>query len=164
MAVVDKYANADLENGKLGAAANVAGNKVVTSVVSFNIESGDAANSVYRVFPNLNPCLIPVDIKVMNTAVTGASDVDLGLYEGEKGNVIDADCLADGLTIATAHAKSAALDGLTSVAVDNIGKQLFELAGHTIANRKDTYDIALTLNGAATADGTVTVIGTFVQG
>lgn len=164
MAVVDKYANADLENGKLGAAANVTGNKVVTSVVSFGIANGDSANSVYRVFPNLNPCLIPVSIEIINTAVTGANDVDLGIYEGEKGLVIDKDCLLDGGTIATAHAKGAGLDGLATVAVADIGKQLFELAGHTIANRKDTYDIALTLNAAATAAGTVTVIGTFVQG
>lgn len=159
---VDKYANADLENGKLGAAANVTGNKVVMSVVNLEVKADDGANSVYRVFPDLNPCLIPVDIKVINTAI-GSCKLDLGIYEGEKGGAINATALATGLDVGTAHATDAALNGLKAVAVGNIGKKLFELAGHTIANRKDTYDLALKAT-AATANGTITVIGTFVQG
>lgn len=161
---LDIYANSDLEKGKLGAAVAVTGNKTVTSIVSFSVGTDLVANSVVRIFPNLNPCLVPVSIKILNTACTGASDVDLGLYCGEKGDVIDADALLDGGTIATAHAKGSELEGMSAVTVDKVGKQLFELAGHTIANRKDTYDIALKLNAAPTVAGTVTVIGTFAQG
>lgn len=163
MAQVDKYANADLEKGKLGAAANVAGNKVVTSVVNLQVTSGDAVNSVYRVFPDMNPCLIPIDIKIVNDAIT-TFKADLGIYEGEKGNVINAKALATGLDLTAAHTMGTVLNGLISVAAKDVGKQLFELAEHTIANRKDTYDIALTATGAVGATGTVTVIGTFVQG
>lgn len=163
MAQVDKYANADLEKGKLGAAANVAGNKVVTSIVNLEIAADDATKSVYRVFPDMNPCLIPVDIKIVNDAI-GTLKADLGLYEGEKGNAINDKVFATGLDLTAAHTTGTALNGLIAVAAKDVGKQLFELAGHTIADRKDTYDIALTATAAAGATGTVTVIGTFVQG
>ena len=164
MAVVDIYANTDLENGKLAPAAKCQGNKVVTIVTSFETGASDSANSIYRVFPDLNPCLIPIDIKIMNDATgAGNSDIDLGLYCGNKGAVIDADCFYDGLNIKTANTSSP-VNGLTAVDIANIGKQLYELAGHTIANRKDSYDIALTVNTAPSAAGTVTVIGTFIQG
>lgn len=163
MAQVDKYANTDLENGKLAQSAKCQGNKVVTIIQSFEIDASDAAKSVYRVFPDLNPCLIPVDIKIYNDAIgSGSSDIDLGLYCGEKGEVIDADCLYDGLDVKTASATP--VNGLAALDIANIGKQLFEIVGHTIANRKDTYDIALTVNTAPAAAGTVTVVGTFVQG
>lgn len=164
MAVVDKYVNADTEKGKLTQAAKCQGNKVVTMVQTFETGASDSATSVYRIFPDLNPCLIPVDIKIMNDA-TGAStnDADLGLYCGEKGAVIDKDCFYDGLDLHTAHTSSPA-NGLAALDIANIGKQLYEIAGHTIANRKDTYDIALTINTAPSAAGTVTIVATFVQG
>lgn len=165
MAVVDIYTNSDLQKGKLAAAANLTGNKSVTAIATFEVGASDSANSVYRVFPDLNPCLIPVDVKVMNDAVGSAvSDVDLGLYVGNKGPVIGKDCLYNGLDLKTAHAKGAAVDGLTAVDIANLGKPLYEIAGHTIANRKDSYDIALTVNVAPSASGTVTLIGTFIQG
>ena len=164
MAVVDIYVNEDTENGKLAQAAKCQGNKVVTIVQSFETGATDGNGSVYRVFPDLNPCLIPVDIKIMNDATGAAnSDFDLGLYCGEKGEVIDADCFYDGLNIKTANAGTP-VNGLSALDIANIGKQLFEIAGHTIANRKDTYDIALTANTAPAAAGTVTVVGTFLQG
>lgn len=164
MAVVDIYVNEDTENGKLAQAAKCQGNKVVTIVQSFETGATDGNGSVYRVFPDLNPCLIPVDIKIMNDATGAAnSDFDLGLYCGEKGEVIDADCFYDGLNIKTANTGTP-VNGLSALDIANIGKQLFEIAGHTIANRKDTYDIALTANTAPAAAGTVTVVGTFLQG
>ena len=164
MAVVDIYVNEDTENGKLAQAAKCQGNKVVTIVQSFETGATDGNGSIYRVFPDLNPCLIPVDIKIMNDATGAAnSDFDLGLYCGEKGEVIDADCFYDGLNIKTANTGTP-VNGLSALDIANIGKQLFEIAGHTIANRKDTYDIALTANTAPAAAGTVTVVGTFLQG
>lgn len=163
MTQVDIYTNTDVENGKLGAAANLTGNKTVVAVTSFEVGEDDEAGSVYRLFPDLNPCLIPVDIKLMNDAI-GSGEMDLGLYIGDKGEVIDADYFYDGFSTATAHDKAGAIDGMTAVPIEYIGKQLFELAGHTIADRKDTYDIALTVNTAPGAEGTITAIATFVQG
>jgi len=165
MAVVDKYINSDVNGGKLAQAARSQGNKVVTIVETFETGSSDSANSVYRVFPDLNPCLIPISIKINNDATGGSSsDLDLGLYCGNKGAVVDADCFYDGLDIKTAHAKGSDVDGLTAMDIANLGKQLYEIAGHTLANRKDTYDIAITVNTAPAAAGTVTIVGTFIQG
>lgn len=163
MAVVDKYTNLDAEKGKLAQVANLTGNKVLIAISTFEVGADDSNGSVYRIFPDLNPCLIPVNIKILNDAIgSAASDIDLGLYCGNKGEVIDKDCLYDGLSVQSKS--SAPIDGMKAVDFANIGKQLFELAGHTIANRKDTYDIAMTLNTAPGATGTITVIGTFVQG
>ena len=164
MAVVDIYVNDDTEKGKLAQAAKCHDNKMVTIVQTFETGATDSANSVYRIFPDLNPCLIPVDIKIMNDVIgSGTSDADLGLYCGDKGAVIDKDCLYDGLDLHTGHTTSPA-NGLAAVDIADRCKQLYELAGHTLANRKDTYDIALTINTAPSAAGTVTVVGTFVQG
>lgn len=163
MTVVDKYANKDVENGKLGTAAHLTGNKVVVAISTFTVSADDEAGSIYRVFPEMNPCLIPIGIKIMNEAI-GTSSLNLGLYEGNKGEALAEDCLYEGLDLGTAHAKGSEIDGLSNVDVADIGKQLFELAGHTIANRRDTYDIALTVKTAPGAEGTITVVGTFVQG
>lgn len=165
MAIVDKYANADTESGKLALSANLTGNKVVTSVVSFELGASDSNGSIYRVFPDMNANLIPVDIKIMNDAAgSSANDFDLGLYAGDKGAVIDKDLFYDGLDIHTAHAKAAAVDGLTALGIEKLGQPLYKIAGHTLATKKETYDIALTANTASGAAGTVTLVGTFIQG
>lgn len=162
MTAVEKYVNSDTENGKLAQAAKCQGNKVVSMVTSFAIAATDGDGSIYRLFPDLNPCLIPIDIKVSNSAAGAAnSDVDLGLYCGNGGAVIDADLLADGLNFKTAGTNA---NGLGAVAITNVGKQLFELAGHTIANRKDTYDLVMTVNTAPAAACNVSVVATFIQG
>ncbi len=165
MAVVDIYVNTDLQAQKLANPANLTGNKIVMAAVSFELTASDSNNSVYRVFPDLNPNLIPVDIKVMNDASgASASDYDLGLYVGSKGVVIDKDYFYDGMSFQSARAKASALDGLTAVDIANLGKKLYELAGHTIATKKESYDICLTANTVTGAAGTVTVVGTFIQG
>lgn len=166
MAVRDIYANSDLQNGKLADAVAVSGNKTVTIVSTMETLATDSANSVYRFFVGLNPCLIPVDIQVYNDDLNSSTgdDFDLGIYEGNGGAVIDKDYLVDGITFATARGKAAPLDGMTTVDIANLGKKLYEHAGHTIKTKKDSYDIALTCNTAANTAGTITLVGTFVQG
>lgn len=163
MTAIDIYANSDVEKGKLGAAVNVHGNKTVVAISSFEITSEAEANSVIRLFPDLNPCLIPIDIKILN-ASAGAGELALGLYEGDKGNAIDDDCFATGIDISAENAKGSEIDGLGNLEVAKYGKQLFEIAGHTIANRKDTYDIVATVKTVPSTSAIITVVGTFVQG
>ena len=53
---------------------------------------------------------------------------------------------------------------LTALDIADLGKPLYEIAGHTISTRKDSYDIAATFNTPPSAEGTVTLVGTFLQG
>jgi len=165
MAVIDIYANADLQSQKLATAANLTGNKVVVAAVTFEIGAADSNTSVYRVFPDLNPNLIPVDIKVMNDAMGGAaSSYDLGIYAGGKGAVINKTLFSAATSFQAARIKSAPLDGMGALDIANLGKKLHELAGHTVATKKESYDVCLTANTVTAAAGTVTVVGTFIQG
>ena len=164
MAVVDKYANADLQKGKLAEAVHVNGAKLVTAVTTFEVADTDDDGSVYRLFKGLNPNLIPLDIKINNDAITGGTDWDLGLYQGNGGKVIDKDVFADGIDLSTARTSGSEVSGLSAVAIENLTKKLFEHAGHTIATKLDSYDLALTANTVGTAAGTVTVRAIFAQG
>jgi hypothetical protein len=95
------------------------------------------------------------DIKVLCDAITGGTDYDLGVaYPTNKGGaVIDADCLMDGQTLATA---SKVLDGFAAVAIENRYKELWEIAG-LAADPAHNLDIVLTGNTIGTADGDVVI-------
>jgi len=165
MAVEDKYVNTELIAGKLANSALTRGADTITLVTTFEVAAADDDGSVFRIAQGLSPNLIPVDIKVLNDALTAGDDFDLGLYEqGVGGTVVDKDVFADGLDLSSAHIFGASLDGLVTVDVANATKQLFEHAGHTLATKKEGYDLALTANTVGTLAGTVTVIATFIQG
>lgn len=164
MAVYDNYANDDLLADKSAEAVNVSGNKVVHMVQAVHINPDHGAGAIYRLF-KVGANMIPLEIKIVCAAITGAADCDLGIYEeGINGKALDADVLADGLTLATAAGVAAPLNGLKSLTVDNLGKRVYELAGHERKNKDTGYDICLTANSAATAAGVAVVIATFVQG
>lgn len=166
MAVENKYINADVAAGKKGLAAFVHGEKETVMVATFEVAAADDNGSVYRLFKNVPPSLIPIDIKIFNDAITGCTDVELGLYEPLEagGAVIDQDILMDTLDISGGKTHASPGDGLGAVDIANVQKRLFELAGHTLATRKNGYDIALTANTVGSAAGTISVIAKFVQG
>lgn len=162
--VYDNFADNQLLAGKSAEAVNVSGNKAVHVIQTLDIATTHGAGAIYRLF-RMGSNMIPVDIKIFCTAVTGAADCDLGIYEeGIGGKALKANVLADGLTLATAKGVSSPLNGLSALTTDNLGKMIYELAGHTRENKESGYDICLTANSAATAAGKVVVLGTFVQG
>jgi hypothetical protein len=122
----------------------------ITSIVS--IATNDSATSTWRIARLPSNALLH-QLTVSTTAQTGSTDFDIGIaYNPDKvsGAVIDVDCLADGLTLATA---SRALDGLKDVSITNSAKELWELAGLS-ADPKCSLDILLTANTIGTAGGT----------
>lgn len=162
--VYDNFADNQLLAGKSAEAVNVSGNKAVHVIQTLDIATTHGAGAIYRLF-RMGSNMIPVDIKIFCTAVTGAADCDLGIYEeGIGGKALKANVLADGLTLATVKGVSSPLNGLSALTTDNLGKMIYELAGHTRENKESGYDICLTANSAATAAGKVVVLGTFVQG
>jgi hypothetical protein len=91
--------------------------------------------------------------------LTGASDVDLGLYKVSSGTtdgaVIDKDCLSDGLNIASGNALGSEVSAFQAVALDEFGQNLYTLAGETEVANSGQYDVALTGNTFGTATGTI---------
>lgn len=164
MAVEDKYVNALVEADKPDVAAKVQGDEVYQIVGTFEIAAADDDGSVYRIAKGINPNLIPVSIEIMCDAITAGTDFDVGLYKSNKGIVLDADLLADGLTFAAAKGRDAPLDGLKDVAIVDIAKRFYELLSKTILEITGPYDIAITANTVGTAAGTVAFRILCVQG
>lgn len=159
MAVEDKYIDSNVENDKVTNAIHAHGSQMFALAQTFEVAAADDDGSVYRIFPGLEDTLVPLQIDILHDAITAGTDYDLGLYETDSGVVVDKDILADGLDLSSAGSK----DGLTTVDRANRAKALFELAGKTVANRKGSYDLALTANTVGSAAGTITVIGWFAQ-
>lgn len=166
MAVENKYVNSDVAADKKVNSAFNEGQNRITMICTFEVAAADSDGSIYRLFKNVNPDLIPVAITLLNDAIAGCTSVDLGLYEPLEigGAVIDANVFLAAEDINAGNARSSAVDGLTAVAIENVQKKIYELAGHTLTTRKQGYDIALTANTVGSAAGTISVIAEFIQG
>lgn len=166
MAVRNAYIESNVAAGKKANAAFNDGQPEITMIATFETLAADDAGSIYRLFKNLPPNLIPVDIKIMCDAIAGATDIDLGFYEPLEagGAVIDKDVLMASADIAAGQARGSEENGLQSVNVADVQKNIAELCGHTLITRKAGYDLALTADSEITAAGTISVIAKFVQG
>jgi hypothetical protein len=164
MAVEDKYTDSKIVAGKLGNPALISGASVLEFVASFEVDALDDDASVFRIGRSITGSLIPIEITVLNDGITGATDWDLGLYRPGLGAVISKDVLGDGLDLSAARVIGAGITGLSNLVIEDLGSKLYELAGHTISNKLDSYDLALTANVAGSASGTVTVICRFIEG
>ena len=145
---------------------NVDAGSVRTIIANISIASADAANGdIYRV------ATLPVDavitrVLIKTTALTSATDNDLGFYKTNGGDVADADILADGQTLASA---SKSLDGLKDVSVANTGKTIYDLykavnSAGTALDGEKYADVALKLNTAPTANGNISVEIDYMMG
>lgn len=152
---IDEYVNTDIVAGRK-ADKNKFGDAVIHTE-TFEVDASAATDGdIHRLF-KLPGTFIPTKCTIMTDALTSASDNDLGVYyPGNGGAAVDADCLMDGQTLATA---SRTRDGLQTVDIAKIGQQsLAEIAGLTGDAKYQDLDVALTINTKSTADGTVTVI------
>lgn len=168
MAVENKYVDSDLAAGKLANAAFSEGAPTLALVSTFEVAAADDDGSVYRIAKALNPDLIPLRIELYNDALTGATDYELGFYETSEGGVdgaaIDIDALLGTTDISAGNARGSAVDGLGAVALSDAQKRIYELAGDAQADKRTSYDIAVTANTVGSAAGTITVLMWFVQG
>lgn len=167
MAVENKYVNTDVVAGKKPIASLFSGGEELVMVGIASIAAADDDGSVYRLF-RVNANLIPVEITITNSAVTGGTDYELGIYERLDGPlagaVKDLDALLGTTSMASARAEGSGVSGLSAVSVANSQQRLFELAGDSENDHSGEYDIALTANTAGTAAGTIVVKARFVQG
>lgn len=162
MAVVDKYANADVEAGTRVNSLFGRGQKEIVSKQIILVASGDSDTSVYRVLKDIPTHCRIKKIEILNSAITGGSDYDLGFYLTDKGAVIDANVLAEGMDFSTAHAVGSEVQGNSAVALLDHTKTIGELLGLAFNEEPSGVDLCLTANTVGSADGTVVVTVTML--
>lgn len=118
------------------------------------ILAADDDTSTY-LLGSLSSSFRPFNMTVMCDAITGGTDYDLGLYNPVTGLVVDKDLFMDGQTLASA---SRVLNGMSAIAIENIGKTIAELLSLNPSTALPYYDLVLTANTAGTAAGDVVVI------
>jgi len=138
------------------------GVKPTVRTITFETEAADAAGDIKALF-RVGAHEIPVECWIINDAIAGASDIDLGLYRDSE-VVVDADALMDGTDISAGVAYASRTDGLSALGVEERGvKSFFDIANDVAtgdvvgALPNDSYWVALTLNSEVTAAGTITL-------
>ena len=164
MAVEDKYTDSDVAAGKKASNFTGQGQKTITLIGTEEIAAADDDGSVYRFFKSVPSTYIPVEINVMSDAITGCTDVELGLYkEGVGGAAVDIDVLMGSDDISSGITRIGGYNlGMAAVDIADAGKTLGVLSAQT--NIDGAYDIALTANTVGSGVGTITVVATFIQG
>lgn len=169
MAVLDKYIDSNISGNvvnKLLTSLAAGHAKPYLACATFEVAAADDDGSVYRVFKSLDPNIVPLVFLVINDAITSGTDYDIGFYKPDLGAVIDKDALADGLDLSSGHTAShlSALSGIVTVDPANVGKTIYELAGHDVTTRLEGYDLAVTANTVGSAAGTITLVLLGAQG
>lgn len=164
MAVENKYTDSNIVAGKK-AQSFVAGSggQVFTLVGVVSVAAADDDGSVYGVFKGVPANAVPVSICVHNTAITGGTDYELGLYKAGNltpGAVITKGVFATGLDLSSARTIATANNaGMTALTLSEL-KTLATLSGQT--NPDESYDICFTADTVGSGAGTVRVTATFV--
>ena len=156
----------DLNNftGTAVKAFKVGGTDALLVLGKAEITSGDSIASIYRI-AKIPANYVPFELELNCEAITSVNDADVGFYlDGEFGGaVVDKDILADGIDISSALALGSELNVLSALTVDLLGSTVAELLSDGKAEYQ-TYDLALTINAAATATGSVSFRGIFING
>ena len=130
------------------------------AVATAAITDTDSIASTYRMF-RVPSNAVMTDLRIYSPDIGTTTITDIGLYAADGGAVADADFFASALSL-----KDGALNGVDVLhesavfSIANSGKELWDALGLT-ADPSVSYDVALTLTGAADADGTVKLIGRY---
>ena len=154
MAVEDKYTNSSVASGERGA-AGFGGHELVVFRGTAAIAAADDDGSKYRIIKGIPSSFKPLRCTVRTEAITGGTDYELGLYDTDLGAVVSKGLFMTGQTLASA---SRAIDGLSNVAVGNLGKTIAELLSLTPSTAKPSYDLVLTGDTVGSAAGNVDIV------
>lgn len=161
----DVYVDTQRQAGLPARAHESSGVNLRLRSITFETSADDAAADVRRLF-TVGAHEIPVECKIINDAISGATDIDLGLYRpGVNGAVVDADALMDGTDISAGVAWASATDGLSALdVVERAVKSFFDIANDVDTTDvighlpNDSYDVAFTYNSNVAAAATITVM------
>ncbi|MDN3278785.1 hypothetical protein QWJ07_31300 [Frankia sp. RB7] len=119
------------------------------------ITNGDSIGSKYMIGEVPADAILDALSSIVTTAITSATDNDIGIAYPNGGAMIVADCIVNGQTLASAATISLAAATGSGVATPaNMKKRVWELAGLS-ANPGGNLALWLTINAAAGANGTV---------
>lgn len=154
----DLYADSAIAAGNVARAAQASGVNPKVRTVTFETASTFAAGEIRRLF-RVGAHEIPISCKIVNDAIAGATDVEIGLWRPNLGAVVDQDCLLGTLDIAAGFNWGSEKNGLAALGVEVRGIQSFlEIAGDSIgAIIEDSYDVGMIFNSDVSAAGTITV-------
>ena len=158
----NRYISANRTAGKYGEQVGDGGpNKVVAVPFTFEKTADDTDGSILRI-ATLKSNMVFLSATIMCDALSGCTDVDLGLYRTVRdgGAVADKDCFMDGQTLASA---SKVLNGGGALEIADLGKRLYEHAAFTVTTDPVDLDLALTFNTGGTATGTISGIVYFAE-
>lgn len=160
----DVYVNTNQEAGRKDIPGAAFPGKILILQGTYEKTAADNDTSVLRL-GTVPAVAVPVYhlSKLNNDALTGATDVDIGLYKaGADAAVVDADILADGLNIASGNALASPAAAFPAVAIDKFGQSLRTLVSGSVGDGNDHYDVAITGNTFGTATGTISWSFVFV--
>jgi hypothetical protein len=131
-----------------------------TKVATISVVNADSIGSVLRLFRVPSNAVV-TDLRVYCPAIAGAV-TDIGLYRTAKdgGAVVDADFFASAQALTSALNGTDVLHEAAVFTIANSGKELWDALSLT-SDPSVFYDVAMTLTGAATATGTVKVLGRY---
>ena len=157
MAVRNAYVLSEALKGQVN------GGQVVAIAGNFETLAADDAGSKYRLC-KVGADWVPLQIYINCDALSGATDVDLGLYETLEngGDAKDADCFLDGGDISGGQAIGSEENCLATLGIDEIGDQCYEHAGDSDASEQ-MYDLVLTMNSEIAAAGTIAIRALFLK-
>lgn len=159
MVLYNGYINKELQDGKITNPVFFSGEDTKYLIAKFQVNNTYDNGSVLRI-ANIPSTAIIVGSKVFNSTIAGLSDADLGIYNPISNNLGEAladNIFLDGATFTTARSHATgALDGLSALGTDDVGKRLYEMAGQTSLVNPGSYDIGLKLNSTPTANPVAT--------
>lgn len=131
------------------------------SVDTVEVAAADDDNSVYR-FARISSGVRVHKLEILNDAITGGTDYNLGLYStaADGGAVVDDNLWGDAITMATARVVP--LDAtFEALDIANVEKRVWELLGLSEDPFLE-YDVVLTGITVGTAAGTLSMRTEFV--
>ncbi len=155
--------DSNVDAGLAAEAQKTSGVHRITRSITFETEAADAAGDIKALF-RVGAHEVPIEGYIINDAITGATDIDVGLYRDDE-TVVDADALLDAANIAAGVAYASRTDLLGALGVEERGILTFYEIANDVATGdvigslpNDSYWVALTLNSEISAAGTITVV------
>lgn len=142
----------------------VNGGQVIAIAGNFETLVADDILSKYRLC-KVGADWVPISIEINCDAISGATDMNLGLYDTlENGGAVkDYDCFMDGADLSSGKALGSEQNGLSSLPIDEIGDQMYEQAGDSAPTPDGMYDLVLTADSEIAAAATIAIRALFAK-
>lgn len=130
------------------------------------IADADSNTSTFR-FVQVHSSWSISSIRIFHDGLTGATDIDWGLYRtaADGGAAVDADCYADAINMATATTTGTEIrfNDTTTADINLVNQKVWQDAGQS-SDPNVMYELVMTGNAIGTVGGDVTAIVEYTDG